>query len=191
MKEHPIPFIDEMTRAILDGRKTQTRRIADFVPIHGANLSFSGLEPGYYCTGVPTSGHVLYSRRGDGVWEQRTEPIHCPYGAPGDLLLVEGHPDIVLRITDVRVERVQEISEDDAISEGVMHEKGLDYWPQDKREAHESWIAGGRVGRPPLGPSPRERFAVLWDSINGKKPGRSWADNPWVWAIKFERVVKA
>jgi hypothetical protein len=90
MKESPILFSNEMVKAILEGRKTQTRRIAKFKPREeGLNLSFSGLETGYYCTDVPESGWVLRSRRGDGCWEDKTFSIHCPYGHPGDRLWVK------------------------------------------------------------------------------------------------------
>lgn len=90
--EKPILFYGEMVRRILDPvqPKTQTRRLVKWVPLfEGLNLSFSGLSVGYYCTGVPESGHVLYGRNGSGVWEQRTKPVHCPYGQPGDRLYVK------------------------------------------------------------------------------------------------------
>jgi len=66
----------------------------------------------------------------------------------------------------VRVERVGDISTDDCIAEGLSttlreHDACVD-------------LAG--------------EFARLWDSINGKKPGRSWVDNPWVWIVEFEVV---
>jgi hypothetical protein len=71
---------------------------------------------------------------------------------------------ITLRITDVRVERLQDISEDDARAEG---------WPGPFTE----------TGFPIA--SPLAWFANVWTSING--PG-AWEANPWVWAISFERV---
>ena len=86
---------------------------------------------------------------------------------------------ITLEITDIRVERLQEISEDDAKAEGV-----------------EPWVIGDgwrEYGLPPdveaAGTHPlrsaRDSFASLWESING--PG-SWKANPWVWVIEFRRV---
>ena len=71
---------------------------------------------------------------------------------------------ITLRITAVRVERLQDISEDDARAEG---------WPGPVTE----------TGFPIA--SPLAWFANVWTSING--PG-AWEANPWVWAIAFERV---
>lgn len=71
---------------------------------------------------------------------------------------------IILEITDVRVERVQEISEDDAQAEGV-----------ETKEPHHVTSA-------------RYRFGQLWNEINGKKAGCSWEKSPWVWAISFRRI---
>jgi protein gp37 len=69
---------------------------------------------------------------------------------------------ITLEITDVRIERVQDISAEDARSEGI----------------------------PALSPAPTAEgaYAILWDSINGKRPGCSWAANPWVWCVSFRRL---
>ncbi len=70
---------------------------------------------------------------------------------------------ITLEVTDVRVQRLQEISEDDARAEGC-------------------------TGLPDVvDVTPREEFERLWDSINGKRA--PWESNPWVWAISFRRVV--
>jgi len=69
-----------------------------------------------------------------------------------------------LRVVSVRAERVQEITADDAIAEGVWH---------------------GCEDNPPA--TPQDCFAVLWDSINAKR-GYPWESNPWVWRIEFERI---
>jgi hypothetical protein len=74
---------------------------------------------------------------------------------------------ILLEITNVRVERVQEISESDSIAEGCHVGVGAGNW----RNA-------------------RHRFEDLWDSINGSKPGCSWSSNPWTWCISFKRIDK-
>jgi hypothetical protein len=70
---------------------------------------------------------------------------------------------ITLDLTDVRVERVQDISEEDARAEGASY------------------------GRPPYQSSEREWFSLLWDSINAKR-GYGWDVNPWVWVLSFRRV---
>ena len=72
---------------------------------------------------------------------------------------------ITLLVKSVRVERLQDISEDDAIAEGVVCPRFGTY-----------------------GMNPESIFRDLWQSINGKRPGCSWDDNPWVWVIEFERA---
>lgn len=89
MKERGMIFNAEMVRAILDGRKTQTRRPVQFKPRDpGLNLNSSGLELGHYRSGVPLSGCVLRSRGGMGCWNDRTYPAKCPFGQPGDRIWV-------------------------------------------------------------------------------------------------------
>jgi hypothetical protein len=73
---------------------------------------------------------------------------------------------LTLEITDVRVERLQSISTADAMAEGVE--------PRMTAAGELSYTTG---------------FHLLWDSINGKRAGCSWADNPFVWAISFRRVT--
>ena len=88
-RERPILFRGDMVRAILDGRKTQTRRLLKWkVREPGLNLNFSGLDLGYYANDLPSTGWVLRSRDGRGTWNDRTFPIHCPYGSAGDRLWV-------------------------------------------------------------------------------------------------------
>ena len=71
---------------------------------------------------------------------------------------------ITLEITGVRVERVQDISEEDARAEGI---------PDEYRAGHRIYY--------------RPRFKTLWDSINAKR-GFGWDSNPWVWVVEFKRV---
>jgi hypothetical protein len=82
---------------------------------------------------------------------------------------------LFIRVTDVRVERVQDISEADAIREGVSPRTQFDHFPgigeTVERETH---YAG---------------FAKLWESIYGPR-GMGWNQNPWVWVIEFEKIEK-
>lgn len=73
---------------------------------------------------------------------------------------------ITLEITEVRVQRLNEISGPDAEAEGVEWNRGP------TRAGHTNPISA---------------FRSLWDSIHGKQPDRRWASNPWVWAITFRR----
>lgn len=93
--------------------------------------------------------------------------IRCPYGKPGDILKIKNHSwhsHDIIKITNVRVERLQNISENDAQAEGVEFLGDVDY-------------TEGRTYK--------VVFSELWDKIN-KKPGTTWADNPWVWVLDFE-----
>ncbi len=227
IKERPILFSGEMVRAILEGRKTQTRRVVTFT------ASGRIKEPG-----SPRNWHLDDPEAVNG----------CPYGKPGDRIYVretwwqagewsQSHPEddewslwigsrrviyaadrnppnepnrhypvglrngrfsaaepnrlwrkrpsihmprwasrILLEITDVRVERLQDISEEDALAEGVKK------WP------HKGHFAYGYDGgyAPGYG-SHSGAFCNLWDSINAKR-GYSWESNPWVWVIEFKRI---
>jgi hypothetical protein len=82
---------------------------------------------------------------------------------------------LTLRVTDVRVERVQEISRDDSRAEGLKHANA--------HQIGKTYYAPGWVE------DPRDAFARLWDSINAKRA--PWESNPWVWVVEFERVEGA
>ena len=183
MKARPILFSGPMVRALLAGRKTQTRRVLKKQP--GAGIrAFYRRPDGLF---MPLLGPV-------GVGCGTGDPLPCPLGKPGDLLWVrettwrgggyaatEGpatigdqrRPSIhmfrrdsrlTLRITDVRLERVQEISEADAKAEGATFGAG----------SKEELAVGCRIG-----------FAALWDTINSGR-GFGWNTNPWVWVVEFE-----
>lgn len=188
MAERGIIFGAESVRAILAGRKRQTRRVVNPQPESGVMRCH--YVKSTWAHKAPADQH--------GPEGCTCREIRCPYGAPGDLLWVreawgpcEGgiiyradesdsaKPDdgrwhspihmhrsfsrLTLRVLSVRVERVQEISEEDARAEGC-----------------------GYSGPAPDAPlSERDLFARLWDSINAKRA--PWSSNPWVWCIEFAR----
>jgi hypothetical protein len=88
---------------------------------------------------------------------------------------------LFLQVKNIKIERVHDITEVDAIYEGVT---GYEDWqtPEYKAACTEAKRNGTK---PPLGFSPRQRFAHLWDVLN-KKRGYGWDKNPWVQAIDFE-----
>ena len=219
MKEGPILFSSEMLRAILAGRKTQTRRvITRNAPkvVDGAVTWYPGGEKlGFKYIGV--EGHSIEVASG---WAASW----CPYGALGDLLWVretwanpggaiyyraDGEFDqdlkdmgyttkwkpaifmprelsrITLEIVKVRVERVQDISEEDALAEGIT---------LDPREGRFSCVTIDKHGHVDnlghyLMPRPRQKYEGLWNSINAKR-GFGWDLNPWVWVLEFKRCNK-
>ncbi len=194
MKERPVIFNGEMVRAILDGRKAQTRRPVKFPHIdRDAMCELSGSE----LAGELSQGNYRNSphgKPGDLIWVRETfaafDADWKHPGKPHDLkdgpwpnvvypASVAKIPDgtcrpsihmprwasrITLEITAVRVERLQDISEEDAKSEGVAPSQHIITPPE----------ALYRVG-----------FLKLWQSIYGEE---SWRANPWVWVIEFRRV---
>lgn len=215
-KERPILFSGDMVRAILSGRKTQTRRIVKPQPKPETR--------GWWCTCFSTD------KKRVGEWEPRNgrksiigteqtgERVRCPYGDIGDRLWVRetwtpDHADfyphhavvyradkgfdyerdddgqvyspesrrsfpyrwrpsihmprwasrITLEITAVRVERLQDMSDQDALAEGIE--------PMDPAFDPECGARGQFIG--------------LWESIYGPE---SWTENPWVWVIEFKRL---
>ncbi|MBD8725744.1 hypothetical protein IFT43_20480 [Oxalobacteraceae sp. CFBP 13708] len=94
---------------------------------------------------------------------------------------------ILLEIVSVRVERLQDCCQTDAISEGALHIRNQAW----DREHFPAWrylfdeaVAAGK--KPPIGPSPVQAYQALWESINGTG---SWCANPWVWVVEFKRVA--
>ena len=169
--EKPILFSAPMIRAILDGTKTQTRRVskrAGDCPygIPGGHLWVRETFNATWCD------RVMYRADGgsavDVGWarEPRWKPaIHMPRKASR----------ILLALKELRLERLHNITEEDAAAEGVER-AGAKMWkdPTDQRsDLH--------VG------SARTAFMMLWDSINEDR-GYGWRLNPLVWALTFERV---
>ena len=165
MRERPILFSGAMVRAILDGTKTQTRRV-----MKPPRLSARDWQTGDSNIACP------YGEAGDRLWVRETwvnhfghilhradfEPGSFEYGAKGwkpSIHMPRAHSRLSLDITGVRVERLQDISAADKEAEGLPAAEGY-------------------------GPA---AFADLWDQINAKR-GYSWASNPWVWVVSFARV---
>ncbi|HCD9835147.1 hypothetical protein QK382_18415 [Pseudomonas aeruginosa] len=203
MKERPILFTGPMIRAILEGRKTVTRRAVK--------------DTGFYAIDAAIHGNEVALR------EREALSTRCPFGQPDDRLWVReawaadaqvdaiaprdlsqgepiwypadfsvrqtgcsmiskgrGRPSIhmprwasriLLEITAVRIERLQDISEKQALAEGVELEGEGVCW-------------AGAAGT--ASDSPVESFRLLWELING---AGSWNANPWVWVVEFKRVT--
>lgn len=227
MSERPILFSGEMVRAILEGRKTQTRRaVPELILEKYYNYDdwCSAVMPqGISCTRSFETQFFLnwcsYGEPGDRLWVRETWQDFCPIwngawcGCGSKEMITRTHrpvyrateteripsrwrPSIhmprwasrlTLEITEVRVERLQDISEEDAKAEGLhcltkdgsLYKYGIGSASEGIPTAKWPWTEWES--------DPRRAFAKLWDSINGKKPGRAWSDNPWVWAISFKR----
>lgn len=191
MKERGMIFNGEMVRAILDGRKTQTRRPVKF-PVLDKNL---GCElAGNELAGELSAGNYLnsaFGKPGDRIWvretwaryniDQNSHDIAYRATTPADwpeegrwrpsIHMPRWASRILLEITDVRVERLNAISQENAQAEGME----LTGW----RPTYSDPDSGGEVM------TPYDNFAELWSSIYGDE---SWQANPWVWVIEFKRV---
>lgn len=180
MKESSIIFSAPMVQAILDGRKTQTRRVLKRDKVYNG-FAFDDPRIARACP---------YGQPGDRLWVRETY-WQQPYSAeviyraddPGvalkwfpSIFMPRALSRITLEIVAVRVERLQAISEADAMEEGIEI---------DPHEAGSVRLAGG--GAPVLRTSYVTKFISLWDSINAKR-GYSWASNPWVFVVSFNQV---
>lgn len=195
MTDRPILFSPPMVRALLDGRKTQTRRVLKDQP---GDLDRPGMfdDGEWYVTssrGDHQTSLAVRFRVGDRLWVRETwadtlsDPNEAVYRADGErphsLLLWQ--PSIhmprwasrlTLTVTDVRVQRLQDISEEDALAEGVI-------WSDEKIAFHVPGVPHPDPAFPWLSrATAREMYAALWDVING---AGSWGANPWVVALTF------
>lgn len=215
MKERPILFSAPMVRAILEGRKNQTRRAIKLPNERGEwEASTIGGDGTYHSDGTPApemaciwnikTGTTLvcpHGKHGDRLWVRETwqgplfegdlpedhmsdkyeKPEFCHYKASGDNcdfidaddnLVSRWRPSIhmprwasriLLEITNVRVERLQEISDEDSLDEGI--------YPTSTGLYRGSAIS---------------QYKKLWESINGQG---SWDLNPWAWVIEFKVLL--
>lgn len=228
MKERGILFSGAMVRAILAGRKTQTRRLVDprnrdtYTQIKGRGSIFDPRLEEHRsqmleCCPYGTAGDRLWVREtwcpGHGLATVASPDIlMAPAGAalaPGILYAADGtklplgchwRPSIFLprhfsRITldvvDVRIERLQEITDADAKAEGVpLVPQGLCPCRRTDIEdpgPHIDTCAWRDVDVDPTSlPEHVREFAILWNGINGKRA--RWSSNPWVWVVSFKRV---
>lgn len=190
MTERPILFNGAMVRAILEGRKTHTRRIAKATALEAFTLEYMADPKNYMCPfGVP--GDLLWVRE---TWQTLQMWDHLPpcqvptdsdiqYPATWDLWVSKRRPSIhmprwasriTLDITGVRVERLQDITEEGAIAEGIENCDGITGAYLDYLETSAEQLAGT---------SALNSFRSLWDSVY--KDSKSWDANPWVWDIEF------
>lgn len=212
-KERPILFSAPMVRAILDGQKTMTRRVVNPQPDehHWSNSPGYAFSARTYETTEGLSARFQHHLNGVGeepLW------VRSPYGKTGDRLWVretlyecvdnndiprfaaDGPPPttdrrhykkrpsifmprsacrINLEITSVKVERLNQINNKDILREGIRSES-CNICPHTGGSGCDSCFS---IIKP---------FRELWNSINGKTAGKSWDDNPYVWAVAFKRV---
>ncbi|MBN4061637.1 hypothetical protein JYU20_00385 [Bacteroidales bacterium AH-315-I05] len=178
----PILFSTEMVKAILEGRKIQTRRIVKNQSINDKD----GFD-------VLLSNKCPYGQPGDILWVRETfsknqTGKHFMYKADIPLLAngIKWRPSIFmpktaarlwLRITNIRVERLQDISQIDAYTEGVYYAKS----------SIGNCYRDYRTGGCNIMTTAKDSFRTLWYKIHDEE---NWKSNPWVWAIGFEQCEK-
>jgi len=191
MRERPILFSSPMVRAILDGRKTQTRRVVTpprWAEDGEVTVSSAVSWPWAWCDGEVRDVPCPYGAAGDRLWVKETwapasgETGGCFYAADeadgpwsetdkvafldggrwrASRFLPRWASRLTLDVVAVRVERLRDITEGDARAEGV----------------DPNYRAGETA---------RALYAHLWDQINGKRA--PWASNPYVWVVTFRRA---
>ncbi|KWV78069.1 hypothetical protein PFLL34_04594 [Pseudomonas fluorescens] len=223
IKERPILFSAPMVRAILEGRKTVTRRAVKIQPRSKADIGSYGLGQPFIRNPDVTKPNpeCPYGRPGDRLWVRETFAIESnrwaddPYSPPHKdgrptqryeddkwdqphYKATDAEPElwyddrdspgcrwkpsihmprwasrILLEITDVRVERLQDITPEQVTAEGVSTRGeamwGGQWWVDAPQQAIED---------------ARKDFADLWTSTGG-----DWNANPWVWVVEFKRVT--
>jgi hypothetical protein len=193
IKERPIIFNSEMVKPILDGRKTQTRRVCKPQPVWwDGDYAFCGYDKNCPLTSEAVIKYCPYGKIGDRLWVReahiitkiikngklKKDVIYCngvkekkcefirtttfkiinrKWTSP--LFMPRWASRITLEITNIRVERLQEISAEDILKEG------FEVYPI---------------------PLNFKNFKNLWNSIHKKE--YCWESNPWVWVVEFRRV---
>ena len=174
IKEKPILFSTDMVRAITDGRKTQTRRIAktDKPPYKAGDIlyireTWAQAPNGDYLY----KAHSMYKEMGDADFSFYWNPsIHMPKAAAR----------IFLEVTNIRKERLQDITEEDAKAEGAEF-----YSPFDLKQMPLSLVLCLPNGNTVLKKTFRTGFYKAWQEINEKNRHAHWNSNPTVWVIEF------
>ena len=239
----PILFNTEMVRAILEGRKTKTRRLLKIQPEYGEEIRIRKNKDGklvgwFYCES-PMLNPTIPSpwggpeqeppcQPGDVLWVRETW-CNLPVSPGGNTRLMRGRyyykaddpdtrPDgwkakwrpsihmpkeaarLFLRVTDIRAERLQDITDADALKEGVPQDDDFPmnsvYCPVCHGEGLHGALHPATLGYMEVDcencDTPVKRFSHLWDSMikYDDMPRLGWEANPWVWVIEFERVQK-
>lgn len=206
MNEHPILFSTPMVQANLEGRKTMTRRIIKIAPeskpmfqddeMMNNAIGYSFLEPDQFekpdYEKMITLIKCQYGQPGDLLWVRESFALidhpELKYRYKADHLnpksvnwkpsihMPKAAARIWLQVEEIRVERLNDISEEDAIAEGIT-------------SYFDKMVSGTRFtyqpGQLSNSYTAKREFEKLWCKINGEE---SWEANPWVWVVKYKVV---
>lgn len=216
-KFKPILFSTTMVQAILEGRKTQTRRVVkrqpkekDYLPElltdHFGNYLLSYRKDRVFVEDKTIKS--IYGNVGDVLWVRETFAViksfetGLRYVVPKagfesykdkiiqddkikwkpSLFMPKDACRLFIKIKSIRVEKLQDISEEDAISEGVL--KDVEFYPGDFKK---EMIYRDYTGKTNGCKDARSSYMTLWQKINGAD---SWDENPYVWTLEFEIIEK-
>lgn len=196
----------ELTKAVLEGRKTQTRRICKYSrPDESYDIVFPIFEPKDYDDEGNNTSALNYAfgwRNDEGMFTGWNKPHYkvgeivaiaqsyadigiepfpfCEAGWQNKMRVKADLMPHQIKVTNVRIQRLQDISEEDCLAEGIR-----------KIESNKISKAFGFdnsyeiPNQFPVFDSPREAYAVLINGVSGKG---TWESNPWVFAYEFELV---
>ncbi len=217
MKERPILFSAPMVQAVLEDRKTQTRRIIKpqpdrLVDLGRGPIPYRGAAPPPEMPSAKMSVPIdcPYGFAGDRLWGRENYRLDVAYdggkptdappnaavfyeagGKVGDGVPGKQHPSIhmprwatrlVLEVTEIRVQRLNDCSEADALAEGVVwSDRWQGFIVHGVEHPNRDFPVLARA-------TAREMYAALWDVINGSG---SWLSNPWIWAVTFKRILES
>lgn len=176
-----IKFLDHFIPLIKNGLKTQTMRPVKNQPAYpGIGKWVFELDPfAPSCVkGTPAEGKIIRKEKKVWCYEDWCGNLvgiygDCPYGVVGDRLIIPG-TDITLEITNIRVDMLNNISDEDAEKEGIEKVSNGTF---------KDYInKGGNFCQA------KHSFRSLWNSIYSEN--YDWYSNPWVWVIEFRRVKK-
>lgn len=181
---YPLVCTPQEVLAILAGRQTQVRRpITPPLPHRTDQLGDHSI-----CLGDHPKHHDC---------SEHARNLTSPFGGPQDLLLVQEqlggdgqprnqHQSILLEVSEVRIQRLQDISEADCLRSGISE---VPFRPDDGFPMCIGYMVGPDDGKSSLQTDPRITFQRTWDRDNeDSRPDAAWAWNPLVWAVTFRRT---
>lgn len=185
-----IMFNDKygLTQAVLYGRKTMTRRISEdqirnsifcksgYESIHGYEI-----KPKYKVgevVAIAQSYESVYNEKGLETMDMLVSWLKNHKGWQNKLFVAAGYMIHHIRITDIKIERLQDISDEDCLKEGIYEDSGDDEFPPSIFYEFEGNKDNGFD-------TPREAFAALIDKVSGKG---TWESNPFVFVYEFKLI---
>ena len=179
-----------LTDAVLCGRKTMTRRVLPKDMVEALTIDSNGsfsyityeglMKYSSYKVGKEIAIAQSYKDAGILYDEHTDEILEGCAGWTNKMFVASCNMPHRIRITDIRVERLQNISDEDCLREGIKEESSFPH-----KKSCPFYFDGGKHGWDNHFSTPREAFAALIDKVSGKG---TWESNPYVWVYSFELI---